>query len=153
VKNAEDGTKILEQIIPFFRPDFTPSIELIPEMNETRDIPIILDSISSEDTYTDTFEKRRAIIHTLKFTMKAFLWGPVRNTTVIKFANVTFEEAKTVNIRDAIGNSAPLERVIVRPGLTANGTPTSNIELTVALSEIDVEDDWDYITIIENIQG
>lgn len=151
VKNAEDGTKILEQIIPFFRPSFTPSLDLIEEMGEMKDTPITLDSIETIDTYTERFEQRRAIIHTLDFTLEGYLWGPVIKSTVIKFANVTFENALTENIRDSIGNSAPLERVIVRAGLTANGEPTSNIEITVPLSEIDIEDDWGYITIIENL--
>ena len=51
VKNAEDGTKIIEQILPFFTPDWTATVNLIPEMNVHMDIPIILNNVSVEDSY------------------------------------------------------------------------------------------------------
>ena len=50
-KNAEDGTQILEQILPFFTPEFTVTMTLVSGMSEKRDIPLILNSVSSEDTY------------------------------------------------------------------------------------------------------
>ena len=84
VKNAEDGTQILEQILPFFTPDFTFSMTLISSMSIKHDIPLILTSVTSEDTYEGDFATRRSIIWTLSFTMKGFLYpNIVDNAKVI----------------------------------------------------------------------
>lgn len=145
VKNAEDGTKIVEQILPFFTPDWTPTVKLIPEMGVVLDIPIVLNSISQEDTYTDKFAERRSLIWTLNFTLKGYLYGPVKEKKVIKFANTTVYSASTTDLVNAIGNTAPTVRVTVQPGLTANGEPTSNAALTIPYSEIEADDDFGYV--------
>ena len=90
VKNAEDGTKIIEQILPFFTPDWTTTVRLIPEMDIVMDIPVILDDISIEDSYDGNFDKRRALIWTLEFTLKGYIYGPIKKTGIIKFANTNF---------------------------------------------------------------
>jgi len=90
VKNQEDGTRILEQILPFFTPAWTSSVNLIPSMNTYMDIPINLDSVEMMDTYENNFETRRAIIWTLNFTLKGYLFGPVHDTSVIKKVIVNF---------------------------------------------------------------
>ena len=89
VKNAEDGTQILEQIPPFFTPDFTFSMTLISSMSIKHDIPLILNSVTSEDTYEGDFATRRSIIWTLSFTMKGYLYpNIVDNSAVIKDVTV-----------------------------------------------------------------
>jgi hypothetical protein len=90
VKNQEDGTRILEQILPFFTPDWTSSVNLIPELGIYRDIPIVLNNISVFDSYENNFEVRRAIIWTLNFTLKGYLFGPTHSAKVIKKAIVNF---------------------------------------------------------------
>ena len=74
VKNAEDGTQILEQILPFFTPDFTVTMNLVSSMTEKRDVPLVLQSVTSEDTYEGDFASRRSIIWTLSFIFKGFLY-------------------------------------------------------------------------------
>ena len=89
VKNAEDGTQILEQILPFFTPDFTFSMTLISSMDIVHDIPLVLNSVTSEDTYEGDFATRRSIIWTLSFTMKGYLYpNIVDNSAVIKDVTV-----------------------------------------------------------------
>ena len=89
VKNAEDGTQILGQILPFFTPDFTFSMTLISSMSIKHDIPLILNSVTSEDTYEGDFATRRSIIWTLSFTMKGYLYpNIVDNSAVIKDVTV-----------------------------------------------------------------
>ena len=89
VKNAEDGTQILEQILPFFTPDFTFSMTLISSMSIKHDIPLILNSVTSEDTYEGDFATSRSIIWTLSFTMKGYLYpNIVDNSAVIKDVTV-----------------------------------------------------------------
>lgn len=84
VKNADDGTQILEQILPYFKPEWNMSVNLVPEMNIKMDIPTVLNSVDLEDTYDGDFQTRRAIIWNLNFTMKGYLYGPVANQGVIK---------------------------------------------------------------------
>jgi hypothetical protein len=154
VKNAEDGTKIIEQILPFFTPDWTTTVQLIPEMGINMDIPVVLESVNIEDSYDGDFETRRALIWTLDFTLKGYIYGPIKKSGIIKFANTNFYIPPNVQdgqLQDAVGITDVSERVGVRPGLTANGTPTSNVAESVALSVIEADDDFGYCVSIDTI--
>ena len=83
VKNAEDGTQILEQILPFFTPEFTVTMNLVSSMSEKRDIPLVLNSVTSEDSYEGDFATRRSIIWTLSFLMKGFLYPNVADNAKV----------------------------------------------------------------------
>tara|TARA_R100001377_G_C3177393_1_gene105300 strand:+ start:409 stop:1212 length:804 start_codon:yes stop_codon:yes gene_type:complete len=87
-KQSDDALQIVEQILPFFQPDYTITINDIPDMSIKRDIPIVLNGISYEDNYQGEFESRRAIIYTLDFTAKFYLYGPVTSSGVIKTVQV-----------------------------------------------------------------
>jgi hypothetical protein len=151
VKNAEDGTRIVEQIVPYFTPDFTVSVNLVPEVDGPRDIPIILNSITSQDEYEGSFEQRRALIWTLSFTMKGYLYGQTKKSKLIKHAETVFRFPEDV----ATGNTNSTANTIVvtsRPGLTANGQPTTNTALSISYEDIISTDDYAIInTITENI--
>lgn len=148
IKNAEDGTKIIEQILPYFTPDFTVTVQLIPDINELKDIPIILNSVTQTDTYDGAFTERQALIWTLDFTLKGYLYGPVKTNPIIKFVNVNFytPEVPDGELSTAVGVSSPVSLVEVQPGLTANGQPTSNASLSIPVSQIQVTDDFGYVT-------
>jgi len=88
VKNAEDGTQILEQILPFFTPDFTVTMTLVSGMTVKMDIPLVLNSVSSEDTYEGDFATRRSIIWTLSFVMKGFLYPSVTDNAKVITSSV-----------------------------------------------------------------
>ena len=151
VKNAEDGTRIVEQIVPYFTPDFTVSVNVVPEVDGPRDIPIILNSISSQDQYEGNFTERRVLTWTLNFTLKGYLYGPTKKSKLIKLAETTFRLPEDV----ATGNTTNTSNTIVvasRPGLTANGTATSNVAASIPYDEIISTDDYGFInTITENI--
>ena len=87
VLNAEDGTMLIEQILPFFTPEWTNTMKLIDDIDLRMDVPVVLNTINTEDTYEDAYENRRTIIHTLNFTMKGYIFGPVRNKDIILIAN------------------------------------------------------------------
>ena len=87
-KNSDDALQIVEQILPYFQPDYTITINDMADMGIKRDVPIILSSVSYEDNYQGNFEERRAIIYTLSFTAKFYLYGPVTSSTVIKTVQV-----------------------------------------------------------------
>ena len=109
-KNSDDGIQIVEQILPYFQPEYTVSIKEVPEMDTIRDVPVVLNSISYEDTYAGDFTERRAIIYTLNFTAKAYVYGPV--TTAKPITKVQ------VDTYDNLQSQAP-ER-IQRYTVTAN---------------------------------
>ena len=84
VKNTDDGLQIIEQILPYFTPNYTVTINTIPDMNEKRDIPIILTSIAQTDEYEGDFTTRRVLRYDLDFIMKNYIYGPVRDSEVIR---------------------------------------------------------------------
>jgi hypothetical protein len=153
VKNAEDGTKIVEQILPYFTPEWTASVHLVPDMeDEPWDIPIILNDISTEDTYEGNFETRRAIIWTLNFTMKGYLFGPSKRIGsgdgsdggIIKYIEVNLRP--TANVTSAnTTNSTTTETVIVRPGLTDQGEPSSDPNNSIPWQNINADDNYGFI--------
>lgn len=145
VKNTEDGTKIVEQILPFFTPEFTVSVTLIPEISEKRDIPIILNRVSQDSEYEGNLVDRTHITWTLDFTLKGYLYGPVKKTSIIKYANNVFYTPSIENIRDSVGQVDPVSYVQIQPGLTANGNPTSNSSLSIPVADIEVNDDFGYV--------
>lgn len=146
VKNASDGTRIVEQILPFFKPEFTGSLHINQEMLSTYDIPLILNNLDLMDTYEGSFEQRRAIIWTLSFTMKAWFFGPVRSGAIIKQAEVYMRTPDGLTIDEGIAaNTAASQIITVTPGLTANGEPTSDPNLTIDKSLIDVTDNYGFI--------
>ena len=87
-KNSDDALQIVEQILPYFQPDYTLTVNDMADMGIKRDIPIILNSVSYEDNYQGDFTERRAIIYTMTFTAKFYLYGPVTSSSVIKTVQV-----------------------------------------------------------------
>lgn len=136
VNQIEDGTRILEQIVPFFTPDFTATIKLIPEMNEERDIPIVLDAIDIEDVYSGDMLTNRSIIYTMTFTMLAYLYAPIISKPLIKYA---IENIKL----DA--NGSVVEIFTTTPGLTANGQPTTLAANSVPVANVYITNNYGYI--------
>ena len=87
-KESDDSLQIVEQILPYFQPDYTLTINDMTDMGIKRDVPIILNNIAYEDNYQGDFETRRALIYTLDFTAKFYLYGPVTSQSVIKTVQV-----------------------------------------------------------------
>ena len=81
VRNTEDGTQIIEQILPFFTPDFTVSVDFIHEMGKKYDMPIILNSVNTTTDYEGDMMSTRLILWDLEFTVKGFIWPPVKSPT------------------------------------------------------------------------
>ena len=108
---AENGLQIVEQILPFFQPEYTVTMNVVPELSIVRDIPIVLNSVNYEDTYSGDFTTRRAVVYTLAFTAKTYLYGPMSNQGVIK----------TVQSDLGADTDSPLtreERIVVVPNPT-----------------------------------
>ena len=127
--NQEDAVQVVEQILPFFRPEWTNSVKLVSSMSDFYDIPTVMTGLSIEDTYEADFQSRRAIIYTFTFTVKGYIFGPVSNKGVIKRTIVDLAADSTVG--------TPFnERLSLTPGLLANGSPTANSSASIDTSSI-----------------
>ncbi len=100
-KLQDDSLQILEQVLPFFQPGFTLSIDLVKSIGEKRDVPMVLDSINFSDDYEGNFETRRALIYTLNFTAKTFMFGPVADSTDGLIRKVQLDYYTDTNTRTA----------------------------------------------------
>ena len=113
VKNTDDGLQIIEQILPYFTPDYTVTINTVPSMNDKRDVPIILTSVSQEDTYEGDLETRQVLTYTLEFTMKNYIYGPVTDSEIIRTAKVrTYLEAGSGEISTQDEDGRVVEQVV-----------------------------------------
>lgn len=99
VRNTEDGAQIMEQILPFFTPDFTVTMDFIPGMDQKYDMPIILNSVSTTTDYEGDMMSTRLILWDLTFTAKAFIWPPVKTSEMIttSTANTYLNFANSAN--------------------------------------------------------
>ncbi len=107
VKNAEDGTQIVEQIVPFFTPDWTVTMKVLPELGVNMDIPIELTSVSSTDEWEGDFDTRRVLTWQFDFTVKGYLFGPLQKYKYIDRADVhTNIESATITTQTFEGDAA-----------------------------------------------
>ncbi len=157
VKNTEDGLKVVEQILPFFTPVWTSTLILVPEMDVTMDIPITIGSPSVEDQYSGDFKTRKILIWTIPFTLKGYLYGPITQIGIIKIANTSFYIANTTPIQDSVGHVEIGERIIITPGVDANGHPVNYDgprpanTTSIALPDITADSDFGYIETTESV--
>lgn len=147
VKNADDGAQIIEQILPFFQPDWSLTLNLIDELQLKEDVSIVLDDLQVEDSYEGTEEASRNIIWTLNFTFKAKMYGPTQKQGVIKRTQIDFMAVGghgpvTGEDINATGRSS---RIVITPGLTADGEPTSNSLASIHYSLIDSSDPYGFV--------
>ena len=141
VRNADDGAQIVEQIVPYFRPEFVTNVRLIPEMGIVSDTPVVLQDVSIEDTYEGDFDTRRALIYNMNFSMKAYFYGPVSNSGVIKRTLIPIAV-------DTAADAPFLEKITVTPSQFANGapltSPSANSALSVNLDQISANSDFGF---------
>jgi hypothetical protein len=207
-RNADDACRIVEQILPFFKPEWTTAINLIPEMGIEMDIPVILKSIDYQDTYDGSFNDRYAIIWSLQFVLKGYIFGPISTQGIIKNVEINFHnigdtisfsgnlingsnvvyttQTTGLNVGSTLASNTPgllsnttitainssaislnnkytgantsnailqsyavspiAEYVTIKPGLDANGNPTSNASISLPVSQISANSNYGFIT-------
>jgi hypothetical protein len=98
-KTQEDGLQSIEQIFPTFNPEYRLSVNAVPEVNVIQDVPVVLNSVSVADEYDGDFQTRRFVTHTLNFTLKTNMFGPVSGQNIISQveANIGVAEDFTPN--------------------------------------------------------
>jgi len=96
VKNQDDGLQILEQILPFFQPEYSVTIKPVDNFDHKQDVQVILNNIGIEDTYEGGFTERRSLVYQLDFVMKMKFYGPTADVNVIREINIDFHDKDNV---------------------------------------------------------
>ena len=129
VKNTDDGLQIIEQIMPYFTPDYTVTINTVPDMADKRDIPITLTGVTQTDDYEGDFMTRQVLRYDLEFVMKNYIYGPVRDSEIIRTVKArTYIETGTGDISNTATAGRVVEQVITPnpPDAEADDTFTYN---------------------------
>jgi hypothetical protein len=152
-KLNDDMLQIVEQILPYFQPQYTLTINLINDIVEKRDIPIVLNNISMQDDYESDYSTRRTLIYTLRFTAKTYLFGPVSTSAtedIIKKVSISLTSGETT----ATPNREVTYTVEPRAlkNYTGTVTTTTSVDIGIDTNDIPVADASDiplnsYITI------
>ena len=100
-KLNDDSLQIIEQILPYFQASLNITINLISAIGEKKDVPVVMESITQNDQYEGGFDSRRLIIHTLRFTAKTYLFGPVAESTDGLIKKVDVDYYTNTNIKTA----------------------------------------------------
>jgi hypothetical protein len=133
-KLNDDCLQIVEQILPYFQPAYTLTVDLVESINEKRDIPIVLENITMQDDYEGDFTSRRVLVYTLRFTAKTYLFGPVSSATkdIVK--------KTTISYITGTNTSAPTREVVYtsEPRAIKNytGTVLTNISKDITAEDI-----------------
>jgi hypothetical protein len=132
-KLNDDMLQIVEQILPYFQPSYNLTVDLVKTIGEKRDIPIVLENINMNDTYEGDFNTRRALIYTLNFTAKTYLFGPV-------LSGVSKDIIKKVSIGLVAGDSRSTNRDLTYSVEPVATTSYGDTEVATLISDIGISD-------------
>jgi hypothetical protein len=123
-KYIDDANQIIEQILPWFTPGYTITVNTIPEMNYKDDIPVVLNSVTLSDNYEESWTTRRDVIWTLSFTVKGIFYGPIVDKKIITKVQTDFYTVK--NTLDLDGNLSGISRQARQTTEIVSGTGEYN---------------------------
>jgi hypothetical protein len=84
VRNTEDGTQIVEQILPYFNPDYNLTLDMVGLADQKVDVPFILQNINYNVEDIGDGETTRVLVWSLTFTAKGYMFGPITSANVIR---------------------------------------------------------------------
>tara|TARA_B100000902_G_scaffold310336_1_gene299926 strand:- start:7800 stop:8549 length:750 start_codon:yes stop_codon:yes gene_type:complete len=96
VKNQDDGLQIVEQILPFFQPEYSVSIKPVDGFNHKQDVQVVLGSVNIDDQYEGDYTERRVLIYQMDFVMKMKFYGPTGDRDIIREVNLDFHDSENV---------------------------------------------------------
>lgn len=152
-KTHDDASQIFEQIIPYFYPDHTNSINLIPELGRTMDIVTRIINPQMTDIYDGQFIARQALMWEFAFEMDAWYFGPIKRQGPIKRVDVDLHATRgdgPVTPEDRAA-TPPAVRITATPGLTPEGKPTTNSAESIPYQDINAEDDYGFCIDIDDL--
>ena len=139
-KLNDDALQIVEQILPYFQPSYNLTIELVDQIKEKRDVPIVLESVTMQDDYEGDFTTRRVLYYTLRFTAKTYLFGPTKSASkdIIKRSTVSYlTGTDTTNARREVTYSATARAL---KSYVDNVVTTLASDITATAKTIEVAD-------------
>ena len=138
-KLNDDMLQIIEQILPYFQPSYNLTVELVEQLGEKRDIPIILENITMQDDYEGDFTTRRTLLYTLRFTAKTYLFGPSSTVTkdIIKKTTISYAAGTdtTNSSRNVVYSTTPRAIKNYTGNIVTN--LSSDISITDSIIEVD----------------
>lgn len=148
-KYAFDMFSIIEDIMPWFVPEWNVSVRMVPETDKVDNIRITLDSLAPADDYEGEIGKRRMLVWTINFSLYTHFYMPTSQSGLIKQVMVNFYASPT----EGWNESQKASRYTVQPGLTADGKSTKDINLTIPYSDIGPNDDFGFVEQWEDFTG
>jgi hypothetical protein len=126
-KNQDDGLQIVEQILPYFSPEYNVTITPVSGFNHKQDVAIILGGVTIDDQYEGDFVERRVLIYQLDFTMKMKFYGPTGDQGIIREVNIDFHDKDVTTalfeeMDFTVGASDDADDYTVTTTITQDGT-------------------------------
>lgn len=142
-QGTDDSNQIIEQILPFFTPEWVNRVRLIDELDVEFNMPVVFQNMSLYDSYKDgNMQEKRVMVWSLMFIQKAYFIGPPHTRKIIKISKGDIYMANTTTWIAEANTS---------PGMLANGSPTTNAAASISPLDITYQDDWGYcVQIIED---
>ena len=140
-KLNDDALQIVEQIVPYFQPQYSLTVDLVEAIGEKRDIPVVLESITMTDDYEGDFSTRRVLLYTLRFSAKPYLFGPVSSTTtdIIKKVRVGYIAADSSGTDSRTGGRDVTYAVTPRATKNYDGVVATNLTNDISLADVTFE--------------
>ena len=142
-KLNDDALQIVEQIVPYFQPQYSLTVDLVEAIGEKRDIPVVLESITMTDDYEGDFSTRRVLLYTLRFSAKTYLFGPVSSTAtdIIKKVSVGYIAADSSGSDSRTGGRDVTYSVTPRATKNYDGVVATNLTNDISLADVTFEVD------------
>ena len=142
-KLNDDALQIVEQIVPYFQPQYSLTVDLVEAIGEKRDIPVVLESITMTDDYEGDFSTRRVLLYTLRFSAKTYLFGPVSSTAtdIIKKVSVGYIAADSSGSDSRTGGRDVTYSVTPRATKNYDGVVATNLSNDISLADVTFEVD------------
>ena len=140
-KLNDDALQIVEQIVPYFQPQYSLTVDLVEAIGEKRDIPVVLESITMTDDYEGDFSTRRVLLYTLRFSAKTYLFGPVSSTAtdIIKKVSVGYIAADSSGTDSRTGGRDVTYAVTPRATKNYDGVVATNLTNDISLADVTFE--------------
>ena len=140
-KLNDDALQIVEQIVPYFQPQYALTVDLVESIGEKRDIPVVLENITMVDDYEGDYSTRRVLLYTLRFSAKTYLFGPVSSTTndIIKKVAIGYIAADSSGTDSRTGGRDVTYSVTPRATKNYDEVVATNLSSDISLADVTFE--------------
>ena len=134
-RTMDDALQIVEQILPFFTPEFTLSLNY-SNFNTKVDLPIVLQSVNPEIEYEGDLTTQRNIIFTLDFVAQSYVVAPTKTSKYIKSTDIDIFNSHFLTDGSITGPTAAAARIFTSvTGASGINTLPPNAGITQSIFE------------------